>query len=586
MSETANSPNSENAIINAHTHIFISDDTPSQLARKFVPGPIAWMLNTHLIIKISKWIRKINKKKYSFTSQNKAWQKYLASNSPIYGSARRLLLFVINIIFFFYLLYLILPLLSFWPIEGWLNSLYESEWAQKLLIFSKRFQYVWIILFILLVFKKIRNWFFKSSWELLKKRLGKQSIELLLRYINIINFAQYEEMHTVFSKLKLQYPPDSKFIVLPMDMALMKAGKTKRSYRDQMTDLLTIKSNNEKSIFPFLFAHPERMKETINGKPYFKGNITDGGEFELDDCDVKDYFKKGCAGVKIYPATGYYVFDESLLPLWLYCDQKNIPITTHCSVGPIFYRGNLNKLRDKIDEHPIFKQIIGKNPDGSPKEVPLRLPLQKNSVFQRNFTHPLNYCCLLDEEFLKKVLDKHNSAYLNKIFGYKPELQGKPIERNLSNLKINLAHYGGAENWDQFLEQDRYDYANHIINKDEALMLKEKMHNPNILYKYWHSVDWFSIISSMMINFNNVYTDISYTSHDLKYLNLLSQILDNDDIAKRVLFGTDFYVVSNHKSEKQYWIDMQNSLGNHKWKKLSKSNPEEFLKMKPLNLDN
>ena len=81
----------------------------------------------------------------------------------------------------------------------------------------------------------------------------------------------------------------------------------------------------------------------------------------------------------------------------------------------------------------------------------------------------------------------------------------------------------------------------------------------------------------MIVNYDNIYADVSYTSHDLKYLNLLSEALDNKKIAKKVLFGTDFYVVSNHKSEKQYWIDMQNSLGIEKWKKIADENPRQFL---------
>ena len=84
----------------------------------------------------------------------------------------------------------------------------------------------------------------------------------------------------------------------------------------------------------------------------------------------------------------------------------------------------------------------------------------------------------------------------------------------------------------------------------------------------------------MMIEFENLYTDVSYTSHDLKYLNLLSEILDNPNIANRVLYGTDFYVVSNHKTEKQYWIDMQNMLGANKWRQIAKLNPTTFLTSK------
>ena len=151
----------------------------------------------------------------------------------------------------------------------------------------------------------------------------------------------------------------------------------------------------------------------------------------------------------------------------------------------------------------------------------------------------------------------------------------------MSHLKINLAHYGSAEQWDKFLSQDRYKEANFILNDPkDGLNLKTRIENHAKLYSLWHYVDWFSIISSMLLNFKNVYADISYTSHDLKYLNLLSEILDNPKISERVLFGTDFYVVSNHKTEKQYWIDMQNSLGVKKWNLIAQQNPTEFLTSK------
>ena len=161
------------------------------------------------------------------------------------------------------------------------------------------------------------------------------------------------------------------------------------------------------------------------------------------------------------------------------------------------------------------------------------------------------------------------------MFGYKDG----DIERDLSKLKINLAHYGSAEMWDKFLSQDRYQEANAIIqDPDNGLHLKTRMDNYAHLYSFWHHVDWFSIISSMMMEFDNVYTDVSYTSHDLSYLSLLSEILDHPKIALHVLFGTDFYVVSNHKTEKQYWIDMQNTLGSGKWQLIANVNPARFLK--------
>jgi len=289
---------------------------------------------------------------------------------------------------------------------------------------------------------------------------------------------------------------------------------------------------------------------------------------------VKDYFDQGCIGIKIYPALGYYPFDKNLLPLWLYCAQNDIPITTHCSVGPIFYRGKLKDLGEEYDRHPVFQEIVGKTSKGAPILEKLRLDQLKNKDFQKNFTHPLNYVCLLYEPFLKTTLESFKDEGLNTLFGY----NDGAIARNLSSLKVNLAHYGGAENWDQFMAQDRYEEANVIINNTTlGLDLTQRLTNWTKLYNTWHYVDWFSIISSMMLNFENVYTDISYTSHDLKYLNLLAQIMENPNIGERVLFGTDFYVVSNHKTEKQFWMDMQHTLDFHKWNQLAKQNPRQFL---------
>lgn len=569
-------------IINAHAHIFKSEDTPSYLAKKIVVWPFYYIFNIHRIVGAYKKYLKRQDKKYTHRYKNKAWEKYVNGNYPINRFLRRVLLFFVNIIFFFYAIYVLLPYLSFWPFNDVLKNFYDKSdpIIKQLLFLDNRFSYLGILFVLFLLFRDIRNKTLKFIWKQIEKRLGKEMIALKLRYVNIVEYAKYKRMSDIYGRLRSQYPPESKFIVLPMDMEFMDAGKTKRPYPEQMTELLKIKSNHKDTMYPFLFAHPKRMNKmtdiTINGTtttlPYFKGDLDDTGKFALEDCAVKTYLENGCAGIKIYPAMGYYVFAKELLPLWLYCAQNEIPVLTHCAVGPIFYRGDLRKLDPQIDEHPVFMQNIGSG------ETRLRLKLYKNSLFQKNFTHPLNYCCLLEEDLLKRVLDYHNDTELNALFGYDVEHKDQPLERNLSQLKINLAHYGGAEHWDQFLEQDRYSRANSIINNPSlGLPIREGLKNINVVEDYWHEVDWFTLISSMIINYENVYADVSYTSYDLKYLNLLSEILDNSSIKDRVLFGTDFYVVSNHKSEKQYWIDMEGSLSPDKWDMLSDNNPKSYL---------
>jgi hypothetical protein len=73
----------------------------------------------------------------------------------------------------------------------------------------------------------------------------------------------------------------------------------------------------------------------------------------------------------------------------------------------------------------------------------------------------------------------------------------------------------------------------------------------------WKFTDWYSIISSMMLQYPNVYADISYILHsDSEVLPLLKQTLQNPVLKQKVLYVTDFFVVRNHKSDKNMLADM------------------------------
>ncbi|MBK9961224.1 MAG: hypothetical protein IPP06_07755 [Saprospiraceae bacterium] len=59
---------------------------------------------------------------------------------------------------------------------------------------------------------------------------------------------------------------------------------------------------------------------------------------------VKEYIEiNKLNGFKIYPALGYYPFDEELLLLWKYAADHQIPIMTHVIKGTVFYRDRKNK---------------------------------------------------------------------------------------------------------------------------------------------------------------------------------------------------------------------------------------------------
>lgn len=80
-----------------------------------------------------------------------------------------------------------------------------------------------------------------------------------------------------------------------------------------------------------------------------------------------------------------------------------------------------------------------------------------------------------------------------------------------------------------------------------------------------------------MLQKENVYADISYIIHDNEIVPLLKQTLQNPALRKRVLFGTDFYVVRNHKSEKQMLAELMTHLGDHDVDQIARVNPRTYL---------
>lgn len=568
---------SQKPIINAHTHVFTKDHTPKYLAKQILPWPFYMLLETGPILKLIKRYLNQNKQEFSYSARNKKWKAYKRTKfwtkTPGINALYNIFLTVVWIIFGYYLLDLIRPLVIDTLLLGWLCEFSSNCLDSIMPNLGNGWNSLALLLIIVLAFRNVRRALWNYIWSQVKKAMGKEKVEFLLRYINIVRFSGKKFQANIFNDLEQQYPKASKFAILPMDMEYMGADTVKVPYPKQMEDILSLKKNNEDTAYPFIFVDPRRIEEQDPTAPFLKFKSSDSATLELADCLVKEYVEGKCAGIKIYPALGYYVFDKNLLSLWLYCALNNVPITTHCSIGPIYYRGKLSDHGENYDLHPIFKEVYDKDKNGEEIVKPLRLTELKNKDFQKYFTHPLNYLCLLHKPLLIKVLEYYDDKYLYDLFGY----SDGDIARDLSRLKINLAHYGSAEQWDKFLKSDRYDEANFILNRDEGLNLKNRIEKHYDLYNLWQYVDWFSIISSMMLEFDNVYTDISYTSHELKYLNLLSEILDNQKISTRILFGTDFYVVSNHKTEKEYWIDMQNSIGPLKWDLLANKNPKQFL---------
>jgi predicted TIM-barrel fold metal-dependent hydrolase len=96
----------------------------------------------------------------------------------------------------------------------------------------------------------------------------------------------------------------------------------------------------------------------------------------------------------------------------------------------------------------------------------------------------------------------------------------------------------------------------------------------------WKNADWYTIISSLMMQYPNVYADLSYIIHEQDIIPLLKQTLNNPALKEKVLFGTDFYVVRNHNSEKDLLARTMANLSTEEFDQIARENPINYLKRK------
>jgi predicted TIM-barrel fold metal-dependent hydrolase len=225
--------------------------------------------------------------------------------------------------------------------------------------------------------------------------------------------------------------------------------------------------------------------------------------------------------------------------------------------------------------HPIFRDKKGKR---------LNTRAKTNYELQKNFTHPLNYLILLEEFYLATAVSLSKKK-VKDLFGF----DKGSIEQNLQHLKINLAHYGGKEEWIKYQAADRKDISAEIIENPNRGMELFKEQNPiagqdPLLYSkpawVWDKdFEWFTIISSLLLQYPNMYADISYILHAEEVKPLLSQVLKtNKKLAEKILFGTDFFVVRNHKSEKELYAELLADIGIESMNLIARVNPDKFLR--------
>ena len=436
-----------------------------------------------------------------------------------------------------------------------------------------------------------RNRIRRIIWFLQKIIPGE--FDSLERYANFILHAhdiakgKPKPQREILETLQSYFPERTRFVLLSMDLDYMvdnRNQQTSTTYYNQLEDLKVLKNDpyfkdkktGEDLLFPFIHADPRRLTKDKGFFEYMKDGLLSG-----------DF-----SGIKLYPPLGYFPFDIRLKPVYDLALKHNLPVLVHCSMGPVYYRGKVNTMRNEGYYaqgkfiHPITGNVLcGKKP----------------GEFTPHFTHPLNYYFLMNCP--GKLAEYWNRCMQERYF----DLEGLPMGefteeylKDYSNLKICLGHYGGTLEWRRYLDnawlpKERIDFS-------DAEFMKNIFHGKNGMWKYLpnngsnagckrkndlKAMNWFSIVSELlklngedqnMALFPNLYADISYNLSEESILPLLKVRLETDmQIRNKILFGTDFYMVAMEMTERRATINMRAFIGEDNFRQIAVENPKRFL---------
>lgn len=227
---------------------------------------------------------------------------------------------------------------------------------------------------------------------------------------------------------------------------------------------------------------------------------------------------------------GYFNLMKEAIEDWGFKGVKLYP-----PLGVFPFDERLDRVYEYCSEHhiPVLSHCSPHNPvhnKGTRKQI---LKLLENKYFEINdkgldekdlcdiFTHPKNYAIVCEK---------------------------------FPQVKICLAHYGSWRMWDKLMK-DRKDGDN-----------------------------WVNIINHMIQKYRYLYTDISYTmyydkkDHGTSYYEIFNEFLKNDNLRRKILFGSDYFMPASQETDMTYAQRLFNAIGATNFNAIAVTNPETFLK--------
>ncbi len=353
----------------------------------------------------------------------------------------------------------------------------------------------------------------------------------LKKYMSLIRIGSESTQLRVFINLFQQWQKfDSNVAIvgltMDMDSSTDVENRPNTSLETQLWEIMDIKAKYPNHFYPFIGVDPR----------------TKSGKELADWVNIWVVKNKVFSGVKLYPALGFFPFDSRLTELYALCEAEQIPIITHTTRG-----GSFNTSKNIVDlvrrqityclnpNHPNYSFIKGLLDKYAPRNTnlfkrfgrwwPNRLGGQTNWASNENicnlFSHPANHHIVLDM---------------------------------FPKLRLCFAHFGGsyevyAKNYSKVPSEDG-------VGK------------------------WYSLIKEMMLKYDEVYADLSYTHSETEALKVVAcDMRGNAALENKVLFGTDYYLVESEGSESHLLHAAIEELNRTPglFEKLSKINNKNFL---------
>jgi predicted TIM-barrel fold metal-dependent hydrolase len=405
------------------------------------------------------------------------------------------------------------------------------------------------------ILKLVNSWagrkliFFLARRGANKDPILRKSVDKYLAFLTIALHRTQQEIFEIDYQISRAEDSEARLVALTLNMDHMDETVPRINYQTQLEEVRDIKRYYPDSFFPFYSLDPRHL----SGEKGLRAIQKEMTHVVLSHGKLLPYF----CGFKLYPALGFFPFDRKLLPIYAFAEKNHLPILSHCT--------------------RVGTQYIGKNIEGL---IPLTLELIYPEKTEDPLLNGTDQATRLALE--KRITNYYNRGWVkNSKIGdndYACDLFGHPqnyipLLLRFPKLKICLAHMGGSTEIDN-------------SDADESLnAIRQPDCDPQL---------WFDRIIEMMIQYENLYTDISYTLSSFAENNqivftktlVLMQTKDRfgKELAYRVLFGTDFFMTEQEMREaelialaKSKFGSLRSAAGDNYWQLITKTNPTRFL---------